>query len=296
MFDAMFRRLTLILPTVRAQLIICALAVFVATAMSHSAAVSAAPATVYVGQDAGGMPALQFNPSVVTIDVEETVDWSWTAYGVAHTVTSYDEDPPGSPLWSSGGPSLQNVFTEPGTYTYYCSIHSFRDAASPANIDASLASGAMVGKVIVLGGPTATATSTATNTATETSTPTAVATATASAASATPTSVAGTATMTVLVDRTSSPTPSAQATLTRTPISTFFADPFRPTGVVQPSAQVRGSVAATQLPRTGSRTASGGWPSFAFLTWASVAAAGGLLLCGVALRRRGRENRHAHDG
>ena len=47
------------------------------------------------------------------------------------------------------GDSLDHVFPAPGIYTYYCSLHAPRDAAAPANIDASIASGQMVGKVIV---------------------------------------------------------------------------------------------------------------------------------------------------
>jgi len=64
-----------------------------------------------------------FTPSSLAVKTGSTVTWV-NQDGVAHTIVS----DPGSPLTFSSDP-LQNgasftvSFTQPGTYTYHCSIH-----------------------------------------------------------------------------------------------------------------------------------------------------------------------------
>ena len=112
----------------------------------------AATRNVNVGQNSSGAPALLFNPTIQSAIVGDTVHFVW--FDGFHTATSYDESSPGTPQWQSpiltgAGQSFDHVFPTAGVFAYYCSIHSTRNAASPANIDASIASGLMVGKIIV---------------------------------------------------------------------------------------------------------------------------------------------------
>ena len=78
-------------------------------------------ATVQVQVGAGG---LKFTPQNVTIQVGDTVQWTWAASG--HSSTS---GTPGSPdgMWDSG---IQNIgfvfsftFTTAGTFNYFCMPH-----------------------------------------------------------------------------------------------------------------------------------------------------------------------------
>ena len=99
-----------------------------------SGAASAATVTVHVG--AGGMtgsqmmyggymdPVFIFTPAFVAIQPGDTVQWIWDAN--THSTTS------GSPgnasgFWNSGvlndGATFTHVFSDPGTFPYYCSVH-----------------------------------------------------------------------------------------------------------------------------------------------------------------------------
>jgi plastocyanin len=103
--------------------------------------------------DVGTATANQFNPTSVTIEAGDTVHWPWFSNPIGHTVVSFDQTG-GVPDWQSpvlngAGQSFDHTFTTPGVYTYYCSIHALRSDADPANIDASIALGRMVGKVVV---------------------------------------------------------------------------------------------------------------------------------------------------
>ena len=115
--------------------------------------VEAATTTVQVGQQSGGAPAVQFNASVISIHTGDTVHWLWFD-GLAHTVVSYAETG-GIPDWQTPlaltgtGQSFDHVFASNGTFTYYCSVHTLRSDADPANINASLLLGKMVGKITV---------------------------------------------------------------------------------------------------------------------------------------------------
>ncbi len=71
-----------------------------------------------------------FTPASVTIDQGDTVMWRWVGPDTLHDVISdpgqpdpFESSPPGNP-----GPPPFNVFghtfTQPGTFTYSCSIHS----------------------------------------------------------------------------------------------------------------------------------------------------------------------------
>lgn len=118
----------------------------------------AATTNVNVGQQNGGsLGSTQFNAAAIAITTGDTVHWQW--FNGNHTVFSYDESSPGVPQWKTpgvltmSGDTFDHVFNTAGTYTYYCSVHGFRDAASPANIDAYIAAGGMAGKIVVTAPP-----------------------------------------------------------------------------------------------------------------------------------------------
>ncbi len=99
-----------------------------------SGAASAATVTVHVGS--GGMtgsqmmyggymdPVFIFAPAFVSIQPGDTVQWIWDAN--THSTTSGS---PGNPsgFWNSGvlndGATFTHVFSDPGTFPYYCSVH-----------------------------------------------------------------------------------------------------------------------------------------------------------------------------
>jgi plastocyanin len=106
--------------------------------------------TVQVG------PATQFSPSTVTVAPGETVIWSFQAF---HTSTS--DTPVGPEVWDSGflsSGTFSHTFNTPGSYPYYCQVHS-----SPG--------GTAMNGVVVVSGLGATPTPTATPTATVTPPP-----------------------------------------------------------------------------------------------------------------------------
>jgi plastocyanin len=136
---------------------------------------AAADQTVQVG------PGLSFSPGTVTVSPGEAVIWNFQAL---HTSTSDSQT--GPEVWDSGflsSGTFSHTFTTPGSYPYYCAIHS-----SPGGT-------AMNGLVVVSGAgvtptstpsatpifspPTASATPTATSPATASATPTAAPTVTA---------------------------------------------------------------------------------------------------------------------
>jgi plastocyanin len=77
--------------------------------------------TIQVQVGAGGA---KFTPQNVTINVGDSVEWTWV--GNNHSTTS---GTPGNPdgLWDSGlhntGFVFSRVFTTPGTFNYFCSPH-----------------------------------------------------------------------------------------------------------------------------------------------------------------------------
>jgi len=69
-------------------------------------------------------PGLSFSPPGVTVAPGEKVTWNWAAG--PHSSTSNAAT--GPEVWDSGvllTGSFDHVFTTPGTYPYYCSVHSF---------------------------------------------------------------------------------------------------------------------------------------------------------------------------
>jgi len=105
--------------------------------------------TVQVG------PGNAFSPATVTVAPGEAVIWSCQAYR-----TATGDATTGPEVWDSGFLStgtFSHTFTTPGSYPYYCQVHSFPGGT------------AMNGVVVVSGvgvTPTVTATPTATVTAT----------------------------------------------------------------------------------------------------------------------------------
>ena len=206
------------------------------------AAKAVSTTTVLVGQKTDGTAADQYNPASVTITLGDTV--SFTRFAGSHDATSAVV-PAGASAFASPSPMVAGAPfavtpTATGIYTFYCSIHSNPTEATLANVDANIAAGRMVGKIVVTA-PAATATPTSTP-ATATATPTATATGTATptataTATATPTATAtGTATPTATATGTATPT--ATATGTATPTATA-------TGTATPTATATGTATAT---------------------------------------------------
>ena len=159
--------------------------VLFATLVSYAAR---ADQTVQVGPD------LTFSPATVTVSPGETVTWQFQAL---HTTTSDSQS--GPETWDSGvltsGQSFSHTFSTPGSYPYYCAIHSVPGGTM------------MNGVVMVSGGVTATPTLPA---PTPTTTPTTI-------ASTTPTLTPTTTPTTILVTTptttpVASPTPAPSGT------------------------------------------------------------------------------------
>jgi len=110
-----------------------------ATAALFGASWLRADQTVQVG------PGLVFSPATVTVSPGETVTWNFQAF---HTSTS--DTATGPEVWDSGflsSGTFSHTFQTPGTYPYYCQVHSFPGGT------------AMNGAVVVQGGvPTPTST------------------------------------------------------------------------------------------------------------------------------------------
>ncbi len=82
------------------------------------AACASGDQTVTVG------PGFSFSPPSVSVAPGEKVTWSWAAG--PHSSTS--DSAAGPEVWDSGvrsTGSFDHVFTTPGTYPYYCVVHSF---------------------------------------------------------------------------------------------------------------------------------------------------------------------------
>ncbi len=127
----------------------------VAAGLAGAGPAVAATTTVQAGQQNGGSAiATQFNAAATTIAAGDTVHWVWFSNAFGHTVTSYNQTG-GVPDWQTPAPltgsgqSFDHTFATGGVFTYYCSIHALRTDADPANIDANIALGKMVGKVTV---------------------------------------------------------------------------------------------------------------------------------------------------
>jgi len=79
--------------------------------------------TTSTSEDGAGISIVgfAFGPKTLGISVGETVTWTNNETGVPHTVVSDDG------VWQSDtlrpGDSFSFTFDQPGTYTYFCSIH-----------------------------------------------------------------------------------------------------------------------------------------------------------------------------
>ena len=81
-------------------------------------ACAAGDQTVAVG------PSTAFSPPSVNVAPGEKVTWVWA--GVFHSSTSDSQS--GPEVWDSGVIStgtFSHTFTTPGTYPYYCTVHSY---------------------------------------------------------------------------------------------------------------------------------------------------------------------------
>src|SRR3954453_24066332 len=74
-----------------------------------------------------------FSPTPVTIAQGDTVTWHWAGPDTNHSVTSdanqadsFDSDPIRPPLSADHPPgdTFDHVFNTPGTFTYFCKVHS----------------------------------------------------------------------------------------------------------------------------------------------------------------------------
>src|SRR6476620_10554409 len=88
----------------------------VITALVPIARATAANVDVTVG------PGTAFTPPNITVAPGDTVVWTFLS---THTTTS--DSPTGPETWNSGtrfNGTFSHTFTVPGTYPYYCSLHS----------------------------------------------------------------------------------------------------------------------------------------------------------------------------
>lgn len=131
---------------------------FVLVSTGYAQPAGAATITIVVGQTNGGTTTgvNQYNSASVSGTAGDTVTWNSANDNRSHTVTSYSETVAGTPDWDSGTmrsgtavSTFSRVFTAPGVYTYYCAFHANRADAAPAVIDANIALGMMVGKIVL---------------------------------------------------------------------------------------------------------------------------------------------------
>jgi plastocyanin len=67
-----------------------------------------------------GIPQPSFTPNCATVTRGTTVTWTWEDPAFTHSVTS------DTALFDSGvknSGTFEYTFAEPGTYTYYCTVH-----------------------------------------------------------------------------------------------------------------------------------------------------------------------------
>jgi plastocyanin len=207
--------------------------------------------TVQVG------PGNTFSPSTVTVAPGEAVIWNFQAF---HTSTS--DATTGPEVWDSGfltSGTFSHNFTTPGTYPYYCQVHSVPGGTM------------MNGVVVVLGGATPTATSTIPQ---ATPSPISTSTATPTIPQATPSPIS-----------TSTATPTIPQA-TPSPISTSTAKPTIPQATPSP---ISTSTATPTLPSEGTPAAPGsGIPTLDLrgrILFALILAAAGLTALSLAGRR-----------
>jgi plastocyanin len=77
-------------------------------------------ATIQVLGPGGGN---RFEPTQVTIQAGETVEWVWPAGSMAHNVVPDGDDPATSGALANGPKEYSFTFTTAGTYDFYCANH-----------------------------------------------------------------------------------------------------------------------------------------------------------------------------
>lgn len=125
-------------------------------ALSVAAAAGLLPLALGADQTVQVGPGLSFSPPVVTVAPGETVTWNFNA---THTSTSDSQT--GPETWDSGflsSGTFAHTFQTPGSYPYYCALHSF-------------AGGTMMNGVVEVSGAGATPTPTTTPTPSPSATP-----------------------------------------------------------------------------------------------------------------------------
>ena len=137
----------------RSITVIAVLALLTVLAGSAGMVANAATTTVLVGQANGGTTSSsQYNAAAISNAVGDTV--TWNSFNTnQHNVVAYSEAVAGTPDWDSGimrvggTATFSRLLSAVGVTTYYCSLHANRSDAAPGVIDASIASGIMVGKI-----------------------------------------------------------------------------------------------------------------------------------------------------
>lgn len=64
-----------------------------------------------------------FSPTPLTINVGDTVQWTWAAGDNFHSVTSVEGSLESFDSGDQSVGTFSHTFTHPGTYVYYCDIH-----------------------------------------------------------------------------------------------------------------------------------------------------------------------------
>lgn len=90
---------------------------------SHAPPATAAPTTSAAGGDTVIIKNFAFDPSSLTVKSGTAVKWT-NQDGTSHTIVSDTSSPVAFSSDSlASGASYSFTFTQPGTYTYHCSIH-----------------------------------------------------------------------------------------------------------------------------------------------------------------------------
>ncbi|HEY6691542.1 MAG TPA: ThuA domain-containing protein, partial [Solirubrobacteraceae bacterium] len=85
-----------------------------------SVASAQAPAATIKAVDS---PAQAFSPSDVTVTTGQTVRWEFDQAATTHTVTSTSANWSVDETRAPNGAAVEHTFTQPGTYTFHCTIH-----------------------------------------------------------------------------------------------------------------------------------------------------------------------------
>jgi len=160
-----------------------------------------AAAAVHGDQTVTVGPGLAFSPATVTVAPGETVTWDFQAQ---HTSTS--DAMTGPEVWNSGvlsSGTFSHTFATPGTYPYFCALHSFPG-------------GTMMNGVVQVKGAGATPTPTGATTPTPTAVPATPTPTPTGTSTPVPTAVV---TATPTIAAMASPTPLPPATATPLPTS-----------------------------------------------------------------------------